>query len=177
MNVDDDSEEFNSRMSDISDSKILGDIFGGDSIDDSVGDSVGDSVEDSDSAEPMIDTEADFDAELRNFIKPEHKEVDEVKGVSTTETPNPNREKVERAQTISMRELTIFREMSHDIEDKVLKKHQIKLCKSGKRNHVAKVKAAFKEGQRDSKKMQFKAPRINQGDDHGHAGDIIDLTE
>lgn len=173
LNVDDDSEELNARMSDISDSTTLGDIVGDDSIDDSVGDS----FEDSDSAEPMIDTEADFDAELRNSVKPEHEEVDEVKSLPTMETPNPNTEKVERAQTTSMRELTIFREMSHDIEDKVLNKHQIKLRKSGKRNHVPKIKTAFKEGQRDSKKMQFKAARIKRGDDHGHAEDIMEMAE
>ena len=126
----------------------------------------------------MIDKEADFNAALQNFNKPEHEEdVDEVKGLPTMETPIPNREKVERVQTLSMRELTIFRDMSHDIEDKVFKRHKIMFRKPRKRSHDAKVKTAFKEGQRDSKKMQFKAARLDRGDDHGHAEDIMDFAE
>ncbi|KAI4257860.1 MAG: hypothetical protein L6R42_005420 [Xanthoria sp. 1 TBL-2021] len=184
LDVDDDSENLNGTMSDTSGTTVLGDVVEDSVEKDSVEedsveeDSVEeDSVEDSHSAETMIDTEADFDAELQNFLKPERSEVDEVQDLPFRENPNPNRENVERAQPSSMRQLTIFREMSHDIEDQVLKTHKIKFRKSRRRNHFAKVKTAFKEGQRDSKKMQFKAARINPRDDRDHAEDIMDTAE
>lgn len=79
LDVDDDSENLNGTMSDTSDTTVLGDIVEN-SVDDSVEE---DSVEDSHSAETMIDTEADFDAELQNFIKPEREEVEEVYGSSS----------------------------------------------------------------------------------------------
>ena len=55
--------------------------------------------------------------------------------------------------------------------------HMIMFRELRERNHVAKVKTALKEGRRDSKRLQFKAPRINRGDDHGHAEDIMETAE
>ena len=53
LNVDDDSDELNAKMGDISDGTVLGDF-----VEDDVEDhSIEDSFEDNDSAEPIINTE------------------------------------------------------------------------------------------------------------------------
>ncbi len=59
-----------------------------------------------------------------------------------------------------MRQLTTFRDMSCDIEDDVLKKRGIKLRKGMKTGPEIKDRAAYKEGRKDSKKIEVKAARI-----------------
>ncbi|KAI4247975.1 MAG: hypothetical protein L6R42_009433, partial [Xanthoria sp. 1 TBL-2021] len=72
VNLDvDDSENLNGTMSDTSDTTVLGDV-----VEDSVEEDSAeeDSVKDTHSAETIIDTEADFDTELQNFMNPERSE-------------------------------------------------------------------------------------------------------
>ncbi|KAL8651222.1 MAG: hypothetical protein Q9226_004793 [Calogaya cf. arnoldii] len=132
-----------------------------------------DLIEDSHSAKTTIDIEADFEAELEKSIKPEPEDIDEVQRFPVRQ--NPEEEDEETAS--SMLQLTKYREASRDIEQDVLKTHNIKLLKGRKWNHIAKVKTAFEEGQKDSKKCRFKAARIEPGKDSDRVEDMMDTAE
>lgn len=143
---------------------------------------------------PAVDTQADFDTELRKFLgsdtpnSPLHdlseSPWDSSASQSREPTPPPLPEEstneeallqVETAEWKSMRQLTTFREMSKDIEDTVLKDKGVKLKKGRKRAHIAKDKEAYKEGREDSKKVEVRAARIEA--QQGHDADDMDLDE
>lgn len=137
-----------------------------------------------------INAEADFDTELRKFIPADTPENhtslhDNPAADSSTKTGDDalqssectNEEAIPSEETYewkSMRQLSVFREMSHDIEDKVLETNKIKLRKGRKKPHSIKNKDAFKEGQRDSKKIEVRAARIEAEDKDG--AEAMDLS-
>lgn len=137
----------------------------------------------------VVDTQADFDTELQKFIQPDSsllnkrprpkpalQESDsdgddpsrspgqeapiEAAAMAEMAPPDEALNPEETAEWKSMRQLTTFREMSHDIEDDVLKKRGIKLRKGRKKGPEVKDRAAYKEGRKDSKKIEVKAARI-----------------
>ena len=139
---------------------------------------------------PAVDTQADFDTELRKFLvsDPPHLPDPHDEDSSTTQsreaTPPPLSDRnineedtlpVETAEWKSMRQLTTFREMSKDIEDTVLKDKGVNLTKGRKRVHIAKDKEAYKEGREDSKKIEVRAARIEAKE--GHEPDTMDLDD
>ena len=125
----------------------------------------------------IINTEADFDTELRKFIPsspstligdPVGKSSDEDQFHQngdtvhpTTEAPEAESSLVEEtAQWKSLRQLSTYREMSKDIGDEVLKEKKIKLGKGRKVNVQIKHRDVFKEGKRDAKEIEVRAARI-----------------
>lgn len=80
-----------------------------------------------------------------------------------------------------MRQLSTFRSMSRDIEEKVLEDSKLKL-RAGRKMHVnIRDGDAFKEGQKDSKKINVRAARIEpKNGENGEAGmqrgEKMDLT-
>lgn len=133
-----------------------------------------------DTTPQVVDTQADFDSELQKFIQPEsstsqmrHRpkspleesdsDSDDLSRSPTpveTLPPDEPASPEETAEWKSMRQLTTFREMSRDIEDDVLKKRGIKLSKGRKTGPEIKDRAAYKEGRKDSRKIEVKAARI-----------------
>ena len=128
-----------------------------------------------DAATGPVDTAADFDTELQKFVVPESTPtmspvgvpsraefLDEEPIIPTTESE----EFTEIEDTVewkSMRQLSTYREMSRDIEASVLEAHNVKLRKGRKTKRSVKDKQAFKQGQHDSKNINVRAARIEEG--------------
>lgn len=143
-----------------------------DSSDDEV---LPDFTERSSNTPTKVDAAADFDTELQRFIQRESHERtvrpgkdQQTKGDDVLPSTESNDEEAETpeptAEWKSMRQLSTFREMSRDIEDKVLESHKLKLRKGRKKTRSIKDKDAFKEGQKDSKKIDVRAARIEPGE-------------
>lgn len=129
-------------------------------------------------AEPVIvNTEADFDAELSKFMGanrtasidkpglPSREEfLDEDVALPSAEAAGEAIEVEETAEWKSMRQLSTWREMSKDIENSVLDEHKIKLKKGKKTKRSVKDKEAFKKGRKDSEMVKMRAARIEPGE-------------
>lgn len=63
-----------------------------------------------------------------------------------------------------MRQLSHWREMSKDIEDKVLRDQGIKLKKKKRVKRSVKDREVFRRGRKDSEKIELRAARIEQGE-------------
>lgn len=124
-----------------------------------------------------VNTEADFDTELRKFIPSspstligdargqssdeDHSQQNSNTVHTTTEAAEAETSQVEgTVEWKSVRQLTTYREMSKDIEDQVLKERKIKLRKKRKNNIQIKNRDVFKKGQQDAKKIEVRAARI-----------------
>ena len=118
-----------------------------------------------------VETSGDFDAELQKFIVPdstayiqdEYARMNDDDIMSSTEideelTPGDTIE--DTAEWKSMRQLSTYREMSKDIEDSVLQAHKIKLKKGRKVKQSVKDRDAYQKGEKDSKKIEVRAGRI-----------------
>ena len=138
-----------------------------------------DFIEDQDKPALTVDTNADFEDELQKFIIPEETSKSQKANLpsraeyldddddpllpSTEPAEDQVPEMEETAEWKSMRQLTVFREMSKDIEDSVLAAHKVKLRKGRKKKHSVKDKDAYKEGVEDSEKIEVRAARIEEG--------------
>ena len=152
------SDEEDSVVNDTADNEVLPDF-----------------IEDGHVAATTVDTEADFDAELQNFMRPKREEADDDEVPALPLRENSRDGILKAAQWSSMRQLTTFREMSHEIEDNVLRANKIKLCNSRSKRgaHLPKDKNAYREGKRDSEKIQVRAARIgSRGDNDGQTIDM-----
>ena len=132
---------------------------------------------------PAVDTEADFETELRKFAPSDSQQDATQKHRRRTDyvisddgddilpsTEAPGDETVAangNAEWKDMRQLSTFREMSHEIEENVLKTNNVKLSKARKKPLVVKDRDAFKEGQKDSRKIEVRAARIEPSETDG----------
>lgn len=127
-----------------------------------------------------MDTTADFDTELKKFIKSEpepepepgsfmpYQETEMSLGTKQpVEDPAPPSENADQeikpedtAEWRSMRQLTIFRQNIKEIEENVIKEHNLKLVKDRKRKRSVKDRDAFMQGRKDAKDINVRAPRI-----------------
>ncbi|KAL8719663.1 MAG: hypothetical protein Q9225_003360 [Loekoesia sp. 1 TL-2023] len=131
-----------------------------------------------------VDAEADFDTELQRFIKRESHErtvrsgqSQQIEGDDVLPSTESDDEEADGSDSTvewkSMRQLSTFREMSRDIEDKVLESHKLKLRTARKKKKPIRDRDAFKEGQKDSKKIDVRAARIEPGEKY--EADPMDL--
>ncbi|KAI4142987.1 MAG: hypothetical protein L6R39_004749 [Caloplaca ligustica] len=145
-----------------------------------------DYTEEDNTALPPLDNAADFDTELQRFLPRERQGAEpHSSSRSPDEKMDSAAEKVhdevdaeeEKVEWRSARQLTKYREMSRDIADSVLKEQNIKLRKSRKRKHVVKDEDAYKKGQEDSEKIDFRTARIEpERKSHGEPMDM-DMAE
>jgi hypothetical protein len=133
---------------------------------------------DAGAAAVTVDMKADFDTELDKLIVPDsvastknlglpsRKEyLDDDAVLPSTEEADEPTEMVETAGWKSMGQLSHWREISKDIGKSVLEENNIKLGKHRKwKKRSIKDKAAFKKGQKGSKKIEMRAARIEQGE-------------
>ena len=139
-----------------------------------------------DAAEAPVDTGADFDAELQKFIVPNAEPSGDKSGMPSRgdfldeDDPLPSVEEGEEVtqdedtpEWKSMRQLSTWREMSRDIEASVLESHNVELINGRKAKRSVKDKDAFKQGQKDSKKIKVKAARIEQDKRGGDGEDML----
>lgn len=133
---------------------------------------------DAGAAAVTVDMRADFDTELnksivpdfvastKNLGMPSRKDfLDDNALLPSTEEDDEVTDRDETAEWKSMRQLSHWREMSKDIGNSVLEENNIRLRSKRKTKKSIKDKAAFKKGQKDSKKIEMRAARIEQGDD------------
>lgn len=145
----------------------------GDGLDDTEDNEVLPDFTERDEHETLVDTTADFEAELRRFVPPEHtrEHHDEplprppAKPTPTIQSGNVEAEAEEETVAWqSMRQLSLYREMSQDIGKKVLEEMGIKKLRMGrKRENDIKDSDAFKQGRKDSKEIRLRAARIEKG--------------
>ncbi|KAL8750007.1 MAG: hypothetical protein Q9184_006590 [Pyrenodesmia sp. 2 TL-2023] len=129
-----------------------------------------------DDNETLTDTAADFDTELQRSINP--KRTQEYHGQPSPRPPAKPALTVEREKEVaeaeeetvawqSMRQLSLYREMSRDIGKKVLEEMGIKkLATRRKKKKSIKDKDAFKQGRKDSKEISLRTARIEKGSQH-----------
>ena len=130
-----------------------------------------------------IDTAADFDTELKRFIKPEpisEPEPDSFKLHEDSNPPSAKKKLLEdpalhsenedtetmpedTAEWRSMRQLTVFRQNVKEIEESVIKEKGLKLRKGRKLKRSVKDRRAWKQGRKDAKNINVRAPRIEDG--------------
>ena len=136
-----------------------------------------DYTEDQDKPAVKDDAAADFETEFQKYLVPEEtikaqkaslpsfeEYVDEDIALPSTEPGEDHLPELEEtSEWKSMRQLTVFREMSRDIEDSVLAEHKVKLRKARKGKTSIKDRAAYKEGKKDSRKIEVRAARIEEG--------------
>ncbi|KAI4177678.1 MAG: hypothetical protein LQ343_000141 [Gyalolechia ehrenbergii] len=138
-------------------------------------------------ATSTVDTNADFDAELQKFIpsksqKPSAQQGEKIRRRKDTGI-HPSIENADEdistsdplAEWKSMRQLSVFRSMSREVEDKVLEENNIKIRTIKRGPKSIRDKHAFKEGKEDSKKINVRAARIEPGEKQ--AAEAIDLME
>ena len=135
----------------------------------------------------ILDATADFDTELKKFIKPDpdtepepEPELGSTVSYEDSDTPSatkkPRRDPAlpsekedkdkkpeETAEWRSMRQLTVFRQNVKEIEQSVIKEKGLKLGKDRKRKRSVKDRDAFKQGRKDAKDINIRAPRIEDG--------------
>lgn len=135
----------------------------------------------------ILDTTADFDTELKKFIKPDpdpdpdpDPELGSTVFYEESDTPlatkkprkdpalpsekdDKDDEPEETAEWRSMRQLTVFRQNVKEIEESVIKEKGLKLKKDRKRKPSVKDRNAFKQGRKDAKDINVRAPRIEDG--------------
>lgn len=63
-----------------------------------------------------------------------------------------------------MRQLTVFRQNVKEIEESVIKEHNVKLLTGRKRKRSVKDRDAFKQGRKDAKDINVRAPRIEDAE-------------
>lgn len=140
-------------------------------------------------ASSTVDPSADFDAELNKFQSSSRKGGKKPwkgKNEEIHQSIEPTNENIDVSEEPlsewkSMRQLSTFRSMSRDIEEKVLEDSKLKL-RAGRKMHVnIRDGDAFKEGQKDSKKINVRAARIEpKNGENGEAGmqrgEKMDLT-
>ncbi len=128
-----------------------------------------------------LDTTADFETELKKFIKPDpdpklgstvfYEESDTPLATKMprkdpalpSEKEDKNDEPEETAEWRSMRQLTVFRQNVKEIEESVIKEKGLKLGKARKRKPSVKDRNAFKQGRKDAKDINVRTPRIEDG--------------
>ncbi|CAD6574407.1 MAG: hypothetical protein ASARMPREDX12_006579 [Alectoria sarmentosa] len=129
-----------------------------------------------------IDTMADFDTELKKFIKPEsspepelnllvlHEEDDSppattkpLEDPAAPENEDSDIESKETAEWRSMRQLTVFRQNVKEIEESVIREKGLKLKKGRKLKRSVKDRNAFWQGRKDAKDINVRTPRIEDG--------------
>lgn len=136
-----------------------------------------------------VDTMADFDTELKKFIKPEpspeaelnlfvlHEEDDSppatTKPIEDPAAPSENEDteikSEETAEWRSMRQLTVFRQNVKEIEESVIREKGLKLRKGRRLKRSVKDRNAFRQGRKDAEDINVRTPRIEDGK--------VDLTE
>jgi len=127
-------------------------------------------------AATLVDTTADFDAEMQQFILPDRdpepteERVDPTPAPETPHAPLPtadeeNVEEEETAEWKSIHQLTVYRNYAKEIEDSVIKHQGIELRKGRKRKRHLKDRDVFKIGRKDAEKINVKAARIEEGKD------------
>ena len=127
-----------------------------------------------------MDTTADFDTELKKFIKSDPKLGPELDSSMLYGQPDPppaiqkpredparpseNEDTESKPEGTpewrSMRQLTVFRQNVKEIEESVIREKGLKLKKGRKRKRSVKDRDAFKQGCKDAKEINFRAPRI-----------------
>ncbi|CAF9928412.1 MAG: hypothetical protein ALECFALPRED_004052 [Alectoria fallacina] len=130
-----------------------------------------------------IDTMADFDTELRKFIKPEPSPEPELnsfvlheedasppattKPLEDPAAPSENEDtEIKSEETLewrSMRQLTVFRQNVKEIEETVIREKGLKLKMGRKPKRSVKDRNAFRQGRKDAKDMNVRTPRIEDG--------------
>ena len=130
-----------------------------------------------------MDTTADFDTELKKFIKSEPKVEPEFDSSMLYEEPDPppatqkpredparpsenedtEKKPEDTAEWRSMRQLTVFPQNVREIEESVIKENRLTLKKGRKRKRSVKDRDAFKQGCKDAKDINLRAPRIEDG--------------
>lgn len=131
-----------------------------------------------------LDTTADFDTELMKFIKPDPEqpqpELDSSmfyqepgipsatkKSREDPATPSENEDienrKEETTEWRSMRQLTVFRQNVKEIEESVIREKGLKLLKGRQGKRSIKDRDAFRQGRKDAKDINIRAPRIEEG--------------
>ena len=130
-----------------------------------------------------IDATADFETELKKFIKPESGSQPEPQSFILYEENDPtpttrdppldpsppaknedtNNRPEESAEWRSMRQLTVFRQNVKEIEESVIKEKGLKLRKGQLRKRSVKDRDAFKQGREDAKIINVRTPRIEEG--------------
>lgn len=132
-------------------------------------------------AATVLDTAADFDTEMSQFILPEHDPEPIETRVERRCGPHPPRAKSlmqpeqagldqeETAEWSSTKQLSTYRNYAKEIEDSVLKEKGIKLVKGRRAKRCVKDRDVFRIGRKDAEKINVKAARIGEGKD---AGDV-----
>lgn len=130
-----------------------------------------------------IDTTADFDTELRKFIKPEPTSKPDPHSFMLYENSDPSptmnkplqnpalpsenehteNEPEDTTEWRSMRQLTVFRQNVKEIEESVIKEKWLQMKNDRKRKRSVKDRGAWKQGGKDADDINVRAPRIEDG--------------
>ncbi|KAL8706257.1 MAG: hypothetical protein Q9201_000694 [Fulgogasparrea decipioides] len=124
----------------------------------------------------VVNTRGDFKTELHQFIKVKLSASKIYQKLRSTQQESSGLDATEETvEWTSMRQLTLSREMSQDIEEHLLIDNNIKVGKRRKQKRKIKYRDAWREGWRDSKKIEVKAARIEPKTDHGN--DEMDVED